>query len=437
MKKLLIVSQTYYPDSRATISILHRMAAGVAQKGVEVFALPLEELPGDRAYPPECDGVKILSIPKNKQETPGLKLLILLQKAVQKLLYAEKRLYTKKSSTRANRWNNRIEQIRQYQKKYWFNPLSERVRDLSFGLAIKAVAKNAGVDSLVSVSLPFWVHRATCQALSFLKNEPISWVPICFDPYAYTQNDKHVIKKKRVKEERAVYSRAHRILMLSQPAADYTESSLQRKIRCFEIPNLRDLSGYSNDSEAFFDRNAINCLFIGNLYWEVRNPEVMLRLFESFSNPRIRLHIVGTLLNDFPPQYMTNWIQRFGDRLTYRSRVSSETAFQMLNEADILVNIGNTTTNQCPSKVMEYISTGKPILHLSKISNCTSEVYLKDYPLAFLAHESTVLDKSARSAAEKFILEHNKTSLPYADVYSLYSNCTNEQAVDSILAAFQ
>ena len=41
----------------------------------------------------------------------------------------------------------------------------------------------------------------------------------------------------------------------------------------------------------------------------------------------------------------------------------------MINSMHILLSIGNTNIYQLPSKVIEYISLGKPVLHFAEIPN--------------------------------------------------------------------
>ena len=53
----------------------------------------------------------------------------------------------------------------------------------------------------------------------------------------------------------------------------------------------------------------------------------------------------------------------------------------MLN-SDILVNIGNATKYQLPSKLVEYVSTGKPILNITSILDDSSDAFLSSYPMA-------------------------------------------------------
>ena len=49
-------------------------------------------------------------------------------------------------------------------------------------------------------------------------------------------------------------------------------------------------------------------------------------------------------------------------------------------EADVLVNIGNRTSYQLPSKVVEYAAFGKPILNFLASPDDSSAVFLSKYP---------------------------------------------------------
>ena len=41
----------------------------------------------------------------------------------------------------------------------------------------------------------------------------------------------------------------------------------------------------------------------------------------------------------------------------------------MVNSTHCLLSIGNKNPNQIPSKVVEYLATGKPIIHFTEIDN--------------------------------------------------------------------
>ena len=51
-----------------------------------------------------------------------------------------------------------------------------------------------------------------------------------------------------------------------------------------------------------------------------------------------------------------------------------------MQESTILVNLGNATDYQLPSKVVEYLALGKPVLNIIQDSGDSSNIYLDDAP---------------------------------------------------------
>ncbi|MBU0985275.1 MAG: hypothetical protein KKA42_15480, partial [candidate division Zixibacteria bacterium] len=51
-----------------------------------------------------------------------------------------------------------------------------------------------------------------------------------------------------------------------------------------------------------------------------------------------------------------------------------------MQDADILVNISNQSMHQLPSKVVEYVWTGKPLLNLTTVAKDTTSEFLAAYP---------------------------------------------------------
>ena len=53
-----------------------------------------------------------------------------------------------------------------------------------------------------------------------------------------------------------------------------------------------------------------------------------------------------------------------------RDRVSRDEALEIMGTSfHCLLSIGNLNPSQLPSKVIEYISTGKPVIHFAEIAN--------------------------------------------------------------------
>lgn len=76
-----------------------------------------------------------------------------------------------------------------------------------------------------------------------------------------------------------------------------------------------------------------------------------------------------------------------------------------ISEADVLISIGNSFSRSVPSKIISYLSYGKPIIHFSSQDNDVCNEYLERYPLALSIHEKI----SAFEAAEKIMLFINNS----------------------------
>ena len=335
MKKLLIVSETWYPDSRATIDIMGRIAAGIAEKGIEIYALPLKGLRDGGEYPAEHDKITVIRSCAVRRDKLSLKWRRLLLKGIQKLLYAENHLLLK---GRVCSWNDWVLRLKNNQRSSWYQPLSEQVRNISAAQRICAAIDAYKIDSVISVSLPFWIQSAAALAVKAYRKESVDWVPVSFDPYAYDESISRKEQQRRVREEHRTFCAAKKILMLSQSEQDYQSNSIREKMDFFEIPNIRKQEPKAAPAQIQFVDSRIHCVFIGNLYWTVRNPESLFALFEQFSDDRICLHVIGSLSYDFPESYMAQWEQRLQGRLTYHNRISSEDAMAVMNQADSLFN---------------------------------------------------------------------------------------------------
>jgi hypothetical protein len=60
----------------------------------------------------------------------------------------------------------------------------------------------------------------------------------------------------------------------------------------------------------------------------------------------------------------------------------------MADSVHCLVSIGNLNTTQLPSKVIEYISTGKPVIHFCEVENDPVVNISKDFNNLFIFSET-------------------------------------------------
>ncbi|MBV6440300.1 MAG: hypothetical protein EPGJADBJ_01965 [Saprospiraceae bacterium] len=105
--------------------------------------------------------------------------------------------------------------------------------------------------------------------------------------------------------------------------------------------------------------------YFGALYAPVRTPDALLDLLEkTFAlkpdmKGRLEAHFYGEIFPEFYERLTAQPAVRLHG-LRSRSEVQ-----RAMSEMDILVNIGNTTDFQLPSKVVDYLASGKPVVNLS------------------------------------------------------------------------
>ena len=97
-----------------------------------------------------------------------------------------------------------------------------------------------------------------------------------------------------------------------------------------------------------------------------------------------------------------------------------------------MVNIGNTITNQLPSKLLDYISLRKPILNIYKIDECPTLEILKDYPLSLSVSENENVE-TASCKIEEFILSNIGKTVDVETVKKYYRDYFPSSVAEYIL----
>ncbi|GAA3402029.1 hypothetical protein GCM10020370_12320 [Paenibacillus hodogayensis] len=137
-------------------------------------------------------------------------------------------------------------------------------------------------------------------------------------------------------------------------------------------------------------------VFIGTLYSDIRRPDGLLRLFELLLQEKMlrrpELHFYGKTdecVASFEPY------QPYLNRsLFVHGVISREQVYHVMKDADVLVNIGNKTPELLPSKLVEYASTGKPVLNLISILEDSSADFFAEYPAALTIEERLIFPGS-------------------------------------------
>ena len=280
---------------------------------------------------------------------------------------------------------------------------------------------------IISFSSPFLAHMIASK-LSAKYGLP--WLAIYFDPFFSNVTLKKRGLVERKKAEEAIMHNAAKIMMTYPTSSDYIgrNVSFKNKIIQMELPGIRDslYSGYKGT------RKKNKCFFIGNLYKDIRNPEKVIGVFGLLKN-YADLYFVGAFYGD---QIKVSDVPV---NVHFCGKRTSREIEKIYNEADFLVNIGNSIINQMPSKIFEYISTGKPIINVYKKRNCPTLKYLKKYDLALNIYEGDI-EKDAENVADTikvFLAEKSGSLVDQSVIRNVYADNTDCNVAARIIEQMQ
>ncbi len=123
--------------------------------------------------------------------------------------------------------------------------------------------------------------------------------------------------------------------------------------------------------------------YFGALYAPTRTPDALLDLLQqTFAvhpewRNRIEVHFYGEVFPEFFDQLNAE------PSIQLHGLCSREAVQIAMQEMDILLNIGNTTDFQLPSKAVDYLAAGKPVLNLSYVERDPFAGLFQGNPLFF------------------------------------------------------
>ena len=293
----------------------------------------------------------------------------------------------------------------------------------------KAVSADS-YDAIVSFSAPFLPHGCASR---LSEDFGVPWTAVCLDPFFSHRIFGPEGLENRKKREEAVMEKASRVLMTYPTDRDYLRAgvSFRDKILGIEMPGI-ELRG-PEPEEAGEASGPVRCGFFGSMYREIRNPQPAVALF-SAAGEGIEARFAGKIVDGTEEEFFPE-----GSSCRYLGELSGEALAKEYAETDVLVNIGNAVDNQMPSKIFEYISTGKPIININKLPECPTLKYLAAYPLALCISEEEIREDLPGCAARvrKFCLENRGKRVSAGEIGRLYAANTYEAFTETLRDAIK
>lgn len=283
--------------------------------------------------------------------------------------------------------------------------------------AIEEVCGNEKYDVVIGVSAPYYIMRSVAEA-----KIDCSKMALQLDPFTNNYTLSSRLKKRRKRIERHTCSKLNTLF-----AGDYLyddlltiASNVKENIVPTPLPGLICENMLDKPSTTNTCDQTVHFLFVGQFYENIRSPRYLLELFACLPSNYI-LHVVGGGCD----QELERYASLLGHRLIRHGWVSKEEANAYVEQFDILVNVNNTITNQLPSKLFEYISTGKPILNLCKSETCLSLPYMDKYENGLCIIEKINDIKFNVKLIETFVDKHLHTILHGEEILNLFEENTD------------
>ncbi len=285
-------------------------------------------------------------------------------------------------------------------------------------------------DGLISSSLPFTDHLVGLRAKRACPRIP--WLVDVGDPFCFLTetplNNSRLYRRLNLRAEQRVFAAADAISVTTEQTrkiyADLFPDS-QEQMNVIG-PLIRQMGGGDDSPPLFSDDDRIRLAFIGTLYPTIRSPEPLLRVFDRLMQTELRdrleLHFFGPV--ERCEQFFRPFQSVINRSLFLHGQVSHATARQAMNEADCLVNLGNTTTYQLPSKVVEYANAKKPVLNFARTDEDSSVKFFMGYPACFVVTSDLVDDPQPGQVSK--LIEFLSQG-PYAHPEVLQAFCSSYQ----------
>lgn len=173
----------------------------------------------------------------------------------------------------------------------------------------------------------------------------------------------------------------------------------------------------------------VRFVYTGALVEDYRSPGYLIRLVNELSK-----HI--DVCCDFYSRGNCENILRQAEKdnpkaICSKGYIEQEKIEDVMSDADFLISIGNHLSGfdtALPSKVINYIATGKPIIHIDGGDNDMAKIYLEKYGLVCIVNPKEMLEVNVRNILD-FIRDNIGKQLNFEGVKEKFpQNCPEYSA---------
>ena len=276
---------------------------------------------------------------------------------------------------------------------------------------------NLEYDVLVTVSLPFSSHIA-----GYLINKKIGkpWIMDVGDPFTLKttapENNSFLYGRLNKNYEMKFYQQASKVLFTHDDARKIhiKEFQINPSITAVGQPISKFREHlYEQTKNYNYTNNDIKFGYFGIFTHGVRTPVNFINFLDKFQNYEMHWYINS----DSESILQKNRLD--SSKHNFNSHVARDEALQLMTKSfHCLVSIGNLNPNQIPSKVIEYIATGKPVIHFAEINNDPVIHIADEFDNLFIVTKNTDINIFKKDLNKFFSEIDNFDSKKFNKLYS-------------------
>lgn len=215
-------------------------------------------------------------------------------------------------------------------------------------------------DLLISIALPFHVHWAV---YSKIKNKSVAdcYIADYGDPFSKYNKTSNVAPYFR-KIERTVLKHFDYITCPVEKAIS-SYLWLKPKENIFVIPQGFD---FSNVQIFDYKKNSVPTFaYAGLFYAEIRNPKILFDYLVDLDFD-FRFIIYTDMLASESYNCIIPYLVKLKNKLIVNDLEPREKLIKKLSAYDFVINIENSTSNQTPSKIIDYVLAKRPVFSFTQ-----------------------------------------------------------------------
>lgn len=317
----------------------------------------------------------------------------------------------------------------------WPVPSMKRVRD--YRRVITELNEENEYDAIIGTMFP----PDVCVACSVFDHFVYYELDSLLNNPVYKEGIKKYLTRRLTRLEKKLFHRAELVIHLNHNKRFYGKEQYnmyRNKFVYTDIPNLTECKAVDDEPDAFkvvlpgIADAQIVMVYSGHLSKDYRSPSRLIQLLKAVSK-KLDIKCLFFSRGDCEDE-LRKAEEETGGVIKRMGYVSQQELDGYIDRADFLLDIGNKLSGDdysVPSKVICYMATGKPVIHMNGTNDSAID-YLSKYGLSFnVSNELSI--ESAQEEVLQFIKNNKNRRIPFSEVAEKFPQNTPEYTADLII----